>query len=139
MAGGKGDEQEKVLRRAGRNWASRHRHVVGGHARVRPRRLRTEPPSRWLGSLRFRRPKSGLVPEAEGPSRHPHARRHAALPIGGGARLRRRASRPESWSYAAARAAKTTRPEQRPFWARRAFFTTPDVHRATGRGGRRPR
>jgi hypothetical protein len=53
--------------------------VIGGFARVRARRVRSEPSSQWLGPVRLGWPERGLVPENDWPSGHAHAQWDIAL------------------------------------------------------------
>ena len=67
---------EKAFDQAPRNCAYFRYAIFGDYARVRVGRLRSEPPSQWMGRMRLGRPKSRLVPEKNRPS----SRR--ALPMG---------------------------------------------------------
>jgi hypothetical protein len=63
-----------------RNRPLRRRPIIGGYACVRVRRLRSEPPSQQRdGRMHMGWPKSGLVHETYGPSRHSYAQWEFAL------------------------------------------------------------
>ena len=53
--------------------------IIGDYARVRVRRLRSEPPSQRMGLMRMGRSKSRLVPEKNRPSSYAYARWDIAL------------------------------------------------------------